>query len=89
MKTKPTMLKYLTFALSLADVIEIIVSRNSADEVNQIVGAVIIKNNFSEKQTQLDLTLDGLTYDQSSNFIKYQLDKSITIRKLSTKDYSW
>ena len=51
MKTKPTMLKYLTFALSLADVIEIIVSRNSTDEVNQIVGAVIIKNNFSEKQT--------------------------------------
>ena len=63
MKTKPTMLKYLTFALSLADVIEIIVSRNSTDEVNQIVGAVIIKNNFSEKQTKLDLTLDGLTYD--------------------------
>ena len=51
MKTKPTMLKYLTFALSLADVIGIIVSRNSTDEVNQIVGAVIIKNNFSEKQT--------------------------------------
>ena len=51
MKTKPTMLKYLTFALSLADVIEIIVSRNSTDEVSQIVGAVIIKNNFSEKQT--------------------------------------
>jgi hypothetical protein len=69
MKTKPTMLKYLTFALALADVIEIIPTRNSADEISQIIGAVIIKNNFSEKQTELDLILDGLTYEESNRFI--------------------
>lgn len=69
MKTKPTILKYLTFALALADVIEIIATRNSADEISQIIGAVIIKNNFSAKQTELDLVLDGLNYEEANRFI--------------------
>jgi hypothetical protein len=87
MKQKPYSFQ-LKYAFELADVIHLVASSKNIDQVNELADRIAFKNDHSEHNTEVYLTVKDLTRDETNRLFTRHLDETLTVLKLIAKDSS-
>jgi hypothetical protein len=78
----------LRYAFELADVIHLVATSSSIQQVNAIADMIDLKNHHSEKQTYVDLTVVDLNKEETDQLFSKELDDSLVVRKVTARESS-